>query len=68
MKSKFNLAEWQKENGFTYDSAAKALGVDRATYARYLKMERESKELPLLVVLACKAVCIQGSGQKVPDE
>lgn len=68
MKSKFNLAEWQKRNGFTYESAAKALGVHRATYARYLKMQREGKELPPLVVLACKEVCIQGHGQKVPNE
>ena len=39
--------------------AAKALGVCRATYARYLKIEREGKELPRVVELACKAVYIE---------
>lgn len=56
MKSKFNLAEWQKENGFTYDTAAKALGVCRAAYARHLKLEREGKPLPKMLVMACRFI------------
>ena len=55
----FNLSHWQAKHGFTYESAAKALGVCRATYARYLKIEREGKELPRVVELACKAVYIE---------
>ena len=55
----FNLAHWQTQHGLTYESAAKALGVCRAAYARYLKLEREGKPLPRLVELACKAVYIE---------
>jgi transcriptional regulator with XRE-family HTH domain len=45
------LSNWQKEIGFTYDSAAQALGVSRATYARYLK-----DGAPLSILLACAAL------------
>ena len=63
----FNLARWQAQHGFTYESAANALGVCRATYAKYIKMEREGKPLPRLVELACKAVYIQQPEEKGDD-
>ena len=66
MKSKFNLAEWQKRHGFTYDTAAKELGVHRATYARYLKTERQGKALCPLIELACKS--IDARERDVPNE
>lgn len=47
-----DLKVWQVNNGYTYESAAKALGVSRATYARYLKYD----ELPRYIVLACLAI------------
>jgi dUTP pyrophosphatase len=55
----FTLAAWQHRNAFTYEGAAKALGLCRAAYARHLKLEREGKPLPKMLVMACKAVCIQ---------
>lgn len=54
MDEGFNLARWQAQHGYTYDSAAKALGVCRAAYARHLKREREGKPLPKMLVMACK--------------
>jgi hypothetical protein len=50
----FTLAAWQHRNAFTYEGAAKALGLCRAAYARHLKLEREGKPLPKMLVLACK--------------
>lgn len=44
------LRDWQARHGFTYDTAAAALGVSRRTYARLLKREA----LPRLVGLAMK--------------
>lgn len=43
-----NLRDWQARHGFTYDTAAEALGVSRRTYARMLKRG----VLPTLVLLA----------------
>ena len=40
---------WHKRHGFTYDSGAAALGLSRATYARYLK----NPEPPRWLLLAC---------------
>lgn len=47
-----DLRAWQAQMGHTYDSAAKALGVSRATYARYL----QSNEIPKYIGLACSAL------------
>lgn len=47
-----NLRDWQARHGFTYDTAAAALGVSRRTYARLLKREA----LPKLVQLAMKRI------------
>ena len=56
MEAPFSLAAWQQRHGFTYDTAAKALGVCRAAYARYLKLEREGKPLPKMLVMACRFI------------
>lgn len=47
-----NLRTWQDRHGFTYDTAADALGISRRTYARYLKRT----ELPKLVLLAMERI------------
>lgn len=46
-----DLRVWQSQMGYTYDTAAAALGVSRATYARYLQ-----GGAPLVVALACAAL------------
>ena len=52
----FNLARWQAQHGFTYESAAKSIGVCRASYARHLKLEREGKPIPKMLVMACRFI------------
>lgn len=48
-----DLRAWQIRHDYTYASAADALGVSRATYARYLAT---NSELPRMVALACAAI------------
>lgn len=48
----FSLKAWQERHGFTYDTAAAALGMGRTTYYDYLK----KPELPKWLILACKAI------------
>jgi DNA-binding XRE family transcriptional regulator len=48
-----DLREWQARHGYTYDTAAVALGVSRRTYAGYLA---KADELPHMLELACKAL------------
>lgn len=48
-----DLREWQVRHDYTYASAADALGVSRATYARYLAA---NGELPRMLALACAAI------------
>lgn len=45
-----DLRAWQLKMGYTYDTASEALGVDGATYARWLE-----KGASLTVALACSA-------------
>ena len=47
-----NLRTWQSRHGFTYDTAAAALGVSRSTYRRLL----HKAELPKLVLLAMERI------------
>lgn len=54
--NQFTLAAWQHRHAFTYEGAAKTLGVCRAAYARYLKLEREGKPLPKMLVMACRFI------------
>lgn len=56
-----DLREWQARHGYTYDTAAVALGVSRRTYAGYLA---RGEELPRLLELACAAV---DAGLDVPQ-
>lgn len=46
------LRDWSARHGFTYDTAAAALGVSRSTYRRLLHKET----LPKLVQLAMKRI------------
>lgn len=48
-----DLRAWQKAHGYTYDTAAEALGIGRRTYADYLKRDGD---LPLWLALACAAL------------
>lgn len=58
-----DLRAWQARMGHTYDSAALALGVSRATYARWLA----GKTVPRIVALACDALTA-GQGARKPKE
>lgn len=58
----FDLRQWQQRHGFTYPTAAKALGMGRATYARYLK----DPEPPLWLLRACRDVDAERSGLQAP--
>jgi transcriptional regulator with XRE-family HTH domain len=49
----FDLRAWQKQMNLTYDSAAAALGVSRATYANYIN---EHTRIPPAIGLACAAL------------
>lgn len=46
-----DVKHWQKKMGFTYEAAADALGVNRATFGNYVK-----RGAPLSVALACSAL------------
>ena len=46
-----DLRAWQKQMNLTYESAAAALSVSRATYARYIQ-----NGAPLSIGLACAAL------------
>lgn len=48
------LAAWQRQHGFTYETAALALGVSRVTFWGYLKRDK----LPATLALACQGVTI----------
>ena len=49
-----DLKVWQAKMNYTYNSAAEALGVSRATYARYL----QSDAIPAYIGLACAAIAV----------
>lgn len=54
------LRAWQKRMGYTYEGAAEALGISRATYADLLKGTSRTTgkptELDLRTRLACAAI------------
>ena len=60
-----DLRTWQAHMGLTYDTAAKALGVSRGTYADWLAGRSRTTGKPIkiskLVALACAALAA-GSG------
>lgn len=47
-----DLRAWQKRMGFTYDTAAKALGIGRTTYAEQLRKDK----IPHTIFLATVAI------------
>ena len=55
-----DLRAWQAHMGLTYDTAAKALGVSRATYAEWLAGKSRTTGKPVapsrLCALACAAL------------
>ena len=55
-----DLRAWQAHMGYTYDTAAKALGVSRGTYAEWLAGRSRNTGKPIkiskLVALACAAI------------
>lgn len=48
-----DLRAWQSRHGYTYNTAAEALGMGRTTFAEYLKREGV---LPRWLALACAAI------------
>lgn len=53
MNAGFDLRAWQARHGYTYTTAAAALGMSRTTFARYLA---STDPLPIWLSLACKAI------------
>lgn len=55
-----DLRAWQAHMGYTYDTAAKALGVSRGTYADWIAGRSRTSGNPVkiakLVGLACAAI------------
>lgn len=55
-----DLRSWQAHMGYTYDTAAKALGVSRATYAEWVAGKSRTTGKPVTpsrtVALACAAI------------
>ena len=55
-----DLKTWQAHMGYTYDTAAQALGVSRATYAEWLRGISRTTGKPVTpsrtVALACAAL------------
>lgn len=55
-----DLRAWQAQMGYTYDTAAAALGVSRATYAGWLSGESrttgKARQIDRRTALACAAL------------
>jgi len=55
-----DLRAWQAHMGYTYDSAAQALGVNRSTYADLIsgtsRTTGKPKEIDRRTALACAAI------------
>jgi len=55
-----DLRAWQAQMGYTYDTAAAALGVSRGTYADWVAGRSRTTGKPIkisrLVALACAAI------------
>jgi transcriptional regulator with XRE-family HTH domain len=63
------LRAWQAHMGYTYDTAAQALGVSRGTYADWVRGESRTTGKPIaisrVVALACAALAA-GLGEWSP--
>ena len=55
-----DLRDWQARMGYTYDTAAQALGVSRSTYAEWVAGKSRTTGKPITpsrtVALACAAL------------
>ena len=55
-----DLRDWQARMGYTYDTAAQALGVSRSTYAEWVAGKSRTTGRPVTpsrtVALACAAL------------
>ncbi len=55
-----DLRAWQAAMGYTYDTAAEALGVNRSTYADWVAGKSRSTGKPMAIdrrtALACAAI------------
>lgn len=55
-----DLRAWQAQMGYTYDTAAQALGVSRSTYADWLAGTSRTTGKPITIdrrtALACSAI------------
>jgi len=55
-----DLRAWQAHMGYTYDTAAKAFGVSRSSYADWIAGQSRTTGKPIqisrLVALACAAI------------
>lgn len=54
------LRAWQKRMGFTYDTAAEALGISRSSYSAMIAWDvenpRNKSSIDLRTALACAAI------------
>ena len=66
-----DLRTWQAHMGYTYDTAAKALGVSRGTYADWLAGRSRTTGKPIRIkrtaALACAALAA-GLGEHDPRQ
>lgn len=64
-----DLRAWQAAMGYTYDTAAAALGVNRSTYADWLAGQSRTTGKPITIdrrtALACAAIAA-GLGEWIP--
>ena len=67
-----DLRAWQAHMGYTYDTAAQALGVSRGTYADWLAGRSRTTGKPIkisrLVALACAALAAGIDAYPRPDQ
>lgn len=67
-----DMRAWQAHMGYTYDTAAQALGVSRGTYADWLAGTSRTTGKPIkisrLVALACAALAAGVEEWTRPDQ
>ena len=67
-----DLRAWQAHMGLTYDTAAKALGVSRSTYAEWVAGRSRTTGKPIqvsrVVALACAALAAGLGEWTRPDQ
>lgn len=67
-----DLRAWQAHMGYTYDTAAQALGVSRAAYADWIAGRSRTTGKPIqisrIVALACAALAAGLDAYPRPDQ